>query len=284
MQSVFNALLEFFYFGMVRISTLHTIEPLKKFHNIHMLSPKTIAWFGATGTLSDAIGGVYLTYDLLGGRSGPLGLGMRAVTYGLIFGFGYGIVFGPFFGLVSGVGLGGILALEFWRVAYHQRKFGSSPLFHLPFFGVARGLLLGLACLHRFGREFAIVFGVLNALFLSVVYRFRFAPTYDYDAGSNKAFRPRAWKAGMVRAMAVGLAGALTGWIETRRLASFGFGLTIGIVVGLVSMVIGAVSPRVEWWIENLPERQLAAIGLAMIGLGLLLQSVQYLVVIFGLR
>ncbi len=249
-----------------------------------ILTSKEIAWCAVAGIGCDAIGGVYLTYELLGGRSGPLGLGVRVATYGLIFGLGYGLVFGPFFGAVAGVGLGGILALEFWRVAYHQRKYGSSPLFHLPYFGVARGLLLGFACLHRFGREFAFVFGALNALLLAIVYRLRYAPTYDYEAGAGASFRLRAWKSGLVRAFAVGLAGALTGWFESRSFGALGFGLTIGLTVGAVSALVGAVSPRFEWWIENLPERQLAVIGLAMIGLGLTLQSIQYLVVIFGLR
>jgi hypothetical protein len=245
------------------------------------LSTKTIAWCAVAGIGCDAIGGVYLTYELLGGRSGPLGLGVRAATYGLIFGLGYGAVFGPFFGVTAGVGLGGILALEFWRVAFHQRKYGSSPLFHLPYFGVARGLLLGLACLHRYGREFALVFAAFNALFLAIVYRMRYAPTYDYETSPGAAFKPRALRSGLARAAAVGLAGALTGWIESR---SPGFGLTIGFTVGIVSVVIGMVSPRVEWWIENLPERKLAVIGLALIGIGLTLQSVQYLVVILDLR
>lgn len=249
-----------------------------------ILTPKAIAWFGVAGLMSDALGGVYLTYELLGGRAGPLGLGVRAATYGLIFAFGYGVVFGPFFGAVAGVGLGGVLALEFWRVAHHQRKYGSSPLYHPPFFGVARGLLLGLACLHRFGGRFALVFGALNAVALSVSYRLKYAPTYDYEAGGAAAFRPRAFKAGLVRASAVGLSGALTGWLLTRQAASLAFGLTIGVTVGLVTLVIGMVSPRVEWRIENLPERQLAAYGLCLIGLGLLLQSVQYLAVIFGAR
>ncbi|MDD5304146.1 MAG: hypothetical protein PHS14_13680 [Elusimicrobia bacterium] len=249
-----------------------------------ILESKTIAWCAVAGIGCDAIGGVYLTYELLGGRSGPLGLGVRAATYGLIFGLGYGLVFGPFFGVVAGFGLGGILGLEFWRVAVHQRKYGSSPLYHIPFFGVARGLLLGLACLHRFGGEFALVFAVLNAVFLAIVYRLRYAPTYDYEAVAGAAFSLRAWKSGVVRALAVGLAGGLTGWYETRSFDSIGFGLTIGLVVGLVSLAIGAVSPRVEWWIEHLPERKLAVIGFGMIGLGLMLQSVQYLVVILGPR
>ncbi len=225
---------------------------------------------------------MYLTYDLLGGRSGPLGLGVRAVTYGLIFGLGYGLAFGPFFGVVAGFGLGGILALEFWRVAYHQRKFGASPLFNLPFFGFTRGLLLGVASSHRFGWKFGAIFGVLNALFLALVYGLRYAPTYDYSATCRPTFSARAQKAALIRALAVGVSGALAGWILTRRLESLGFGLSIGLVVGLISLVVGVVSPKVEWWVENLPERHLATIGFALVALGLLLQSVQYVVVIIG--
>jgi hypothetical protein len=247
-----------------------------------MIATKTLAWFGAGGTLSDALGGVYLTYDLLGGRAGPLGLGVRAATYALIFGFGYGLAFGPFFGTVAGLGLGGILALEFWRVAYHQRKYGSSPLYHIPFFGFARGLLLGVASSHRFGWKFGLIFGALNALFLAVVYRLRFAPTYDYSASCRPTFNLRAQKAALARALSVGLSGALAGWITTRRFEALGFGLTIGLVVGLISLVVGAVSPLVEWWVENLPDRTLATIGFVLVALGLLLQSVQYVVVILG--
>ena len=247
-----------------------------------MIANKTLAWFGATGTLCDALGGVYLTYDLLGGRTGPLGLGMRGATYGIIFGLGYGLAFGPFFGAVAGFGLGGILALEFWRVAFHQRKYGSSPLYHVPFFGVARGLLLGVASSHRFGWKFGLIFGALNAAFLAVVYRMRFAPTYDYTAALGPTFKFRAQKAALMRALAVGCAGALAGWTLTGGLQSLGFGLTIGLVVGLISLVVGAVSPSLEWWIENLPDRHLATIGFVLIALGLLLQSVQYLVVILG--
>jgi hypothetical protein len=247
-----------------------------------ILGSKTLAWFGAAGTLSDALGGVYLTYDLLGGREGPLGLGVRAATYGLIFGLGYGLAFGVFFGVVAGFGLGGILALEFWRVAYHQRKFGSSPLYNLPFFGSVRGLILGVGASHRFGWKFGAIFGVANALLLAIAYGLRFAPTFDYSANSRPTFKFRAQKAALVRAAAVGLSGALAGGIMTHSVASLGFGLTIGLTVGLVSFVVGMVSPRVEWWVENLPDRHLAAIGFALVALGLLLQSVQYVVVILG--
>ena len=247
-----------------------------------MIANKTLAWFGVSGTLCDALGGVYLTYDLLGGRTGPLGLVTRAATYGVVFGLGYGLVFGPFFGLVSGVGLGGLLGLEFWRVAYHQRKFGSSPLFNLPLYGVARSLVLGLASMGRFGFEFGATFGVLSAAFLYIVYRLRYAPTYDYNPRPSLRFEAHGRKAALMRAFAIGAAGALTAWFQHRHLHGLIFGFTIGLVVGLVSLVIAVISPRLEYYVENLPEQHLAAYGFALIALGLILQSVQYVVVILG--
>lgn len=247
-----------------------------------IIATKTLAWFGAAGTLSDAVGGVYLTYDLLGGREGPLGLGTRAATYGLIFALGYGVVFGPVFGAVAGFGLGGILALEFWRVAYYQRKFGVSPLNSIGSFGAARGVVLGLASVHQFGWRFGAVFGILCAAVLALIYRLRYAPTHDYEPAPHLVLRRHALMAALMRAIGVGLAGATAGWVETRHWHAAGFGLTIGLVVASISWIVGIVSPRVEHYIEHLPERHLAAFGFAMIALGLLLQSVQYLVVIAG--
>jgi len=37
-----------------------------------------------------------------------------------------------------------------------------------------------------------------------------------------------------------------------------------------------------EWWIENLPSRRLGTIGLWMILLGMILQSMQYWVVVYN--
>jgi hypothetical protein len=247
-----------------------------------LVGDKTMAWFGVAGTLCDAVGGLYLTYDLLGGSRGPLGLITRAATYGLIIALGYGLVFGPAFGAIAGIGLGGILGFEFWRVAYHQRTYGSSPLYHAGGSGVARGLVLGLAAVHRFGWQFGAVFGTLGALFLFFVYRLRFATTHDYAPSRELRLNLHKQKASLLRAVASGAAGGITGWVEARHVHAAGFGLTIGIVVGLVSLVVGVVSPVIEWWIENLPERVLAAFGFSLIALGLVFQSVQYVAVILA--
>src|SRR5205809_317483 len=48
------------------------------------------AWLAFSGTICDAVGGLYLTYDLLGGRKGPLGFLTRAATYSLVVGLAYG--------------------------------------------------------------------------------------------------------------------------------------------------------------------------------------------------
>lgn len=245
---------------------------------------RTQAWLGLTGTLLDAVGGLYLTYELLGGRAGPLGLITRAATYGVILGIGYGLPFGPFFGIVSGVGLGGILALEYWRIAYYQRTRGYSPLYNVRASGAARGVVLGAAAIGRFGLRFGLIFAAVNAAFLAVVYHFNFAPVQDYAPQPRLRFSAHARDAALYRALAVGLAGALAGLLTGGHIHAAAFGLTIGVVVGLTGLVLGALTPVLEWWIENLPERTLAFVGVLLIALGLVLQSVQYVAVLLSPR
>jgi CHASE2 domain-containing sensor protein len=128
------------------------------------------------------------------------------------------------------------------------------------------------------------MFGALNAIFLYAVYRLRFAPTYDYAVSPRPVLNFHAQKAAFFRAFAVGLAGALASWFQTHQLNALGLGLTIGLVVGLISVIVGFISPSLEWWIEHLPDRHLAVIGFTLVAFGLLFQSVQYLVVILDLR
>lgn len=241
----------------------------------------TLAWLGLSGTLCDAMGGIYLTYDLLGGRTGPLGFFTRAATYTVIFGVGYGIPFGFFFGAVAGVGIGTTLAVEFWRVARHQRLYRSSPLYDLPFFGAARGVVMGLAALHPFGVHFALRFGLASVVGLYFVYALHFSPTYDYGALTKLRFNRHILMAAILRGLVIGAAGALAGWNRHTGYC-FRLGVEIGLIAGLVSIVTGIVSPMVEWGVENMPEKRLAVVGFFLIFLGLVLQSVQYLSVLAG--
>jgi hypothetical protein len=49
----------------------------------------TLAAIALTGTALNLLGGLYLAYDLFGGKHGPLRTLTRAVTYGLMFFLGY---------------------------------------------------------------------------------------------------------------------------------------------------------------------------------------------------
>jgi hypothetical protein len=247
------------------------------------LTTNGMAYINFTGTVMSAMGGLYLTSDFLGGRDGPLGHLTRAAMYAVLFGIGFGLPFGPYFGLVEGIGLGLLLSLEFHRVRRHQRKLGSSPLMQSPLFGTARGILYGLASLRLFGGRFSLAFGLLSGLGLFFVYVHGYAPTNDFTSQARIIFSKHRMMASLWRGIAVGLAGALAGWFSAGRLTSVGFGLAIGVTVVCVSLVVSTISPRVEWWLENLPDRHLGILGVAMILMGLSLQSIPDLVTILGL-
>jgi hypothetical protein len=53
------------------------------------------------GVILDALGGLYLAYDLLGGKHGPLRTVTKSVSYGLMFGSAYGLSLGIWFGLAG---------------------------------------------------------------------------------------------------------------------------------------------------------------------------------------
>lgn len=242
-----------------------------------------LAYLGFSGTILDVMGGLYMGYDILGGRNGPLSLITRVATYSLIICVCYGMALGPLFGITSGLGVGVILALEFHRVSRYQRLYRSSPLRQTPWFAIARGLVFAAAASAAFGLQFGALFGTLCGLGLYAISRMGMNPTNDYVARARPHINRHKVLASLMRGLVIGLAGALAAWIETANNYSVRFGLMVGGTVGLVSIIMSVVSPTIEWWIDNMPERQMLMIGLTMIFCGFLLQSVQYLVVILGL-
>src|SRR5580693_3254057 len=77
----------------------------------------TVAAVSIAGSCLDVLGSLYLAYDLLGGKHGPLRLLTRMVTYSILYGVGFGLGLGPFFGLCSGIGLGFTAAIELNRAS-----------------------------------------------------------------------------------------------------------------------------------------------------------------------
>src|SRR5271169_5081300 len=108
----------------------------------------TLAAVSIAGTCFDVLGSLYLAYDLLGGRHGPLRLLTRAVTYSIVFGVGYGLGLGLFFGIASGIATGITVAIELNRTA---RGLDHYSLPWEALYSAIRGLAFGAGLYRKLG-------------------------------------------------------------------------------------------------------------------------------------
>lgn len=228
------------------------------------------------------MGGLYLAYDLLGGKRGPLRILTRTATYGVLFGIGYGLPLGPVYGLVAGLGLGTALAIEFWLAAATHGRVPRTATLGLAI--LRGGTASGLAAALTFEARFGIAFGALSILGLMAAYLAGFAPSQEYQPDARPRLTRRRLIATRVRGAAIGLAGTLAGGLLHEGARGVLFGLGIGVVVAVVGAVVATVSPFVEWWADALPPRRLGVLGTALLLLGFALQSLQYWVTLLGVR
>lgn len=237
-----------------------------------MLDQNNIQLLSLAGVALNALGGLYLAYDLFGGQRGPLRILTKAASYGLIFGLGYGLAMGIWFGLAGGLIVGPVLAVEFsWPADEGERALAAL------FFITVRAIALGLAGALSINQQFGIRFGVLTACFQGLTYALAGTPYGNHRSklqpGIDLQFLTAAGLRGLALAVAAVISGALA-WQREILLR----GIEIAVVAGGLSAVFGAVSPSVEWWADNLPARRLGAYGAALVVIGSTLQMLQYLV------
>ena len=244
-----------------------------------LLTPRVVAELSLVGMGFDVLGGCYLAYDLLGGRGGPLRVIARAAGYVALFFVGYAVVLGLKYAVVAASGMGLLLAFDY-RLAAGRSADSRARQAHALAFGFLRGMVLGVAGITIAGLAFGTVFGLLSGIGLSVVNLLGFAPTDDYEAKSRPRTSGHKLLASLWRAVAVGVAGVAAGISSASQAHSVLFGLQLGVAAGTVSALVGLFSPAIEWWIENLPERRLGALGLGLILIGVLFQSLQYWIVV----
>lgn len=246
------------------------------------LTPQIIAEASLLGMGFDLLGGCYLAYDLLGGRRGPLRTLARIAGYVSLFFTGYLILLGLSYALVAASGMGLLLGIEYRLAGINadRNRKGRPPAL---LFGFLRGVVLGLAGMTVAGSAFGAAFGLLAGAALSLVYFLGFNPTRDYHAASRPRTSRRKILASLARALAVGTAGVIAGFITSSQAHHVILGLKLGLAAGTVSALVGLFSPAIEWQIENLPERRLGIAGLCLILAGVLLQSLQYWVVVFSI-
>ena len=191
------------------------------------------------------------------------------------------LVVGLRYAIVAASGMGILLGIEF-HIARMNPSHGERRMI-VVLFGFLRGLVLGLAAITVAGPVFAAVFGLLSGAGLTISYLLGFAPTQDYEAESKPHISGHKVLASLWRAVAVGIAGIVAGVLSAPRTYWILFGLKLGLAAGTVNALVGLFSPAIERWIENLPERRLGAAGLVLIFVGMILQSIQYWIVVFEL-
>ncbi|HZR42720.1 MAG TPA: hypothetical protein VFB12_21550 [Ktedonobacteraceae bacterium] len=233
------------------------------------------------GMACDGLGGLYLAYDLLGGARGPLRLLTRVVTYALCFIGGYSLLLGQPFGIVAGSGFGLALGLEYGNTLYQQSEKVHFFYWSLSLLGLFRGCILGLAAALTFGVSFGFPFGVLVSAGILIQYLLGFSPTHEYSKERALRVRRQAAIAAAIRCFSTTCAGTLAGFISIHTWQALLVGFRIGLAIGLVSVIVSIVAPRIEWWADNLPPHRLGAGGTILLLMGLLLQSLQYWIMLF---
>jgi hypothetical protein len=243
-----------------------------------LFDQRMIRAISLAGTTLDALGGFYLTYDLLGSRYGPLRTIARVVTYSFICAACFWPLLGIWFGVVGTVALGPLLAFENVRHGSHGAESPPEALI----FQAIRAVALGLAGWLTIDARFGVAFGLASLLAMYVLYRFHFSPADTYRASRKLQLGLQVVAPAGARGVAIGLAGLLGGAVAHEP-GAFKFGIEIGLVVGALNTLTLTFGPSIEWWVENLSERTLGGIGAMLAVVGFLLQSLQYALPLVGL-
>ena len=233
----------------------------------HVLAAISIA-----GTSLDLLGGMYLAYDLLGGKHGPLRALTRGVTYAAIFTTMYGIPLGWRFGIAAGLAHGFTLTFELSRAARQEPDF--SLVFNAVF-SFIRGAGFGLGLYHDFGIKFAAIFAALSTVGQVFAYKIGFKPSMEYQPEARPRMTRKKALAALNRTVGYVLTAIVCGALAQGSYFVL-FALKVGLSIGIATAVGTFLMPYVEWLAENLPERRLGVFGICLILAGFTLQSVQY--------
>jgi len=241
----------------------------------------TVAVVSITGTCLDVLGSLYLAYDLLGGQHGPLRLLTRAVTYSIVFGIGYGLGLGPFFGLASGIATGITLAIEFSRAS---RGLDHYSLLWEGLFSAIRGFGFGAGLYRILGFGFAIAFAILITAGQIFAYSRGMRPATDYSAARRPRLTRRQFWGTVIRTIGYTVSALICSAFIHHVDHAWLFAIRVGLVTGIVTGVGGSITPYIEYYADNLPERRLGAFGIGLIFFGFALQSLQYWLALFDVR
>lgn len=245
-----------------------------------LMDHHTVAAVSLAGICLDVLGGLYLAYDLLGGEHGPLRLLTRMVTYSIVLGIGYGLGLGLLFGAAAGVASGITVAIELRRTARNQDHY---PLAWEAAFSAIRGLAFSFALYWIVGLRFAATFGVLVTAGQIFAYSRGMRPSLDYASSRRPRIRRRHLWGAAARTAGYFIAALVCSIVVGRFYQDWPFAIRVGLVTGFVTAVGMTITPFIEYYADNLPERRLGVFGIWLLLCGFTLQSFQYWVAILDI-
>ncbi len=207
------------------------------------------------GVALDALGGLYLAYDLFGSRYGLLRMLTRSVTYSFLCAACSWPTLGLWFGAVGAAILGPLLALEHTRHGKHGAESRGEALC----FQAMRAAALGLAGWLTIDLRFGLSFGLGSMVALAALYRLHFSPAHTYRSSRSPQLGARLIASAAARGVAIGMAG-LVGGAWAHESGALKFGVEIGLVVGTLNAFVLSFGPIVEWWADSLSDRSLGAL------------------------
>jgi hypothetical protein len=241
----------------------------------------TVAAVSIAGSCLDVLGSLYLAYDLLGGQHGPLRLLTRAVTYSILFGLGFGAGMGLAFGVAAGLATGVTVAIELNRAAGHQDHYS------LPWevaFSAIRASAFSVALYPTVGLQFAVLFGILLTAGQVIGYARGVRPSLDYSAARRPRFTRALISATLVRTAGYAAAALICSRLVRHVEHPWLFATRLGLVTGVVTAGGSALTPYVEYYADNLPERRMGVFGIGLMFCGFALQSMQYWLAAFDVH
>ncbi|MBV8438396.1 MAG: hypothetical protein JOY95_12880 [Silvibacterium sp.] len=155
---------------------------------------ENIALISLSGVVLDGLGGLYLAYNLLGAKHGPLRRLSRLLTYSAISGLGYGITLSLAYGVAGALVSGPSADYELQRRARQIEPTRTEWIWT----SLVRGLSFGIAGWITVDPRFGFAFGILTALAMIVTYELGFG-TSTYRAYRKPQLDRRLAVAGIIR-------------------------------------------------------------------------------------
>jgi hypothetical protein len=228
------------------------------------------------GNLLDAVGGLYLAYDLLGGEKGMLRILIRIVNYSMVIGLVFGLVFGIRFGAVAGIGMGTAIGIQMARASRGKPE----TIKFIATLATIRSLSIGLATWLIAPPIVAILMAAVIFATGFILPRIGLSPPRLFLADKKPSFsREKLMFSLALTGTIAGVVG-LTAFVLGGEHLFLQLGFKVAGAVALMTTIIGLISPVVEWYADRLPLRTIGHVGAILFIIGFFLQAIPNLIVL----